>query len=75
MRRISLLRGLLDARTTRLPTSLSSAGILRACGRTGLWAGSSTFFEPKNDIMAVTYLFPSLFWDDAAELYGIGASS
>ena len=56
MRRISLLRGLLEARTTRLPTSFSMAGILRAWGRTQLWAGSWTFFELKNDIIAVSVM-------------------
>ena len=61
MRRISLLRGLLEARTTRLPTSFSMAGILRAWGRTQLWAGSWTFFELKNDIIAVAVVLFSVF--------------
>ena len=61
MRRISLLRGLLEARTTRLPTSFSMAGTLRAWGRTQLWAGSWTFFELKNDIIAVSVMLLSVF--------------
>ena len=56
MRRMSLRRGLLEARTTRFPTSFSSAGILSACGRTQLWSGSATFFELKNDIIAVSVM-------------------
>ena len=51
VRRMSLRRGLLEARTTRFPTSFSSAGILSACGRTQLWSGSETFFELKKFIM------------------------
>ena len=49
--RMSFRRGLLDAKTTRLPTSFSSAGILSACGRTQLWSVSSTLFELKKLIM------------------------
>ena len=51
VRRMSLLRGLLDARMTRFPTSFWSAGVLRACSSTGLCFGSSTFFDPKKPII------------------------
>lgn len=38
--RISLRRGLLEARTTCLPLSFLKLGMARACGRTGLYLGA-----------------------------------